>query len=196
MDALSGSDDVCISFTVLLNEAQERLALPGLEQVSFFYDVPDEGLGAAQVSGYVHFNKNIRSVREAALRTWLNDDRISGEIEWQAVLPGKNRDWRQHRLIQSLFAACEGGSLRREDWVGESSGAMRRGGRPSKASTQTARRPEQSVECCALIIPRPPSLSFPPAETASPLYPPQCQHPEPLAIQAVPYLLAVGPVPR
>ena len=82
MDALSGSDDVCISFKVLLNDAQERLALPGLEQVSFFYDVPDEGLGVAQVSGYVHFNKNIRSVREAALRTWLNDDRISREIEW------------------------------------------------------------------------------------------------------------------
>ena len=136
MDALSGSDDVCISFKELLNNAQERIALPGLEQVSFFYDVPDEGLGA-QISGYVHVNKNFNRIRESALRTWLYDARIIGEIEWRAVLPGKNRSWRQHTLVTSLFAACEGGSLRREDWVGESLDMMRRGGRPSKAQTQT-----------------------------------------------------------
>ena len=54
MDALSGSDDVCISFKVLLNDAQERLALPGLEQVSFFYDVPDEGLGVlSAIVGFI-----------------------------------------------------------------------------------------------------------------------------------------------
>ena len=90
MDALSDSDDVCISIKELLNDAQERLALPGLEQVSFFYDVPDEVLGVrlAQISGYVHVSTNFNGVREAALRTWLHDDRIYGEIEWRAVLPG------------------------------------------------------------------------------------------------------------
>ena len=98
MDALSGSDDVCISFKELLNDAQERLALSGLEQASFFYDVPVEALGVrlAQISGYVHVNTNFNGVREAALKTsWLHDDLISGEIQWRAVLPGLGRDWKQ-----------------------------------------------------------------------------------------------------
>ena len=54
MDALSGSDDVCISFKELLNDAQERLAPPGLEQASFFYEAPETDL--AKISSYVHFD--------------------------------------------------------------------------------------------------------------------------------------------
>ena len=51
----------------------------------------------------------------------------------------QNGDWRQHPLIKSIFAACEsarcdGGTRRLEDWVGNSSGALSRGGRPTKAS--------------------------------------------------------------
>ena len=42
--------------------------------------------------------------------------------------------WRQHPAIKSIFAACDGGTRRLEDWVGKSSGAMNRGGRPTKAS--------------------------------------------------------------
>ena len=57
MQALSEPDDVCISFKALLNDAQERLALPGLEQASFFYDAPEDDL--AKNSGYVHLDSNI-----------------------------------------------------------------------------------------------------------------------------------------
>ena len=135
IDALSDSDDVCDSFKELLNDAQERLALTGLEHSAFFYNAPEDNL--AKISGYVHFHAK-HVVRIAALSTWLHADRISGEIEWRAVLPGLNRDWRQHQLIQSLIAACEDGSLRREDWVGGNSSVMNRGGRPSKAQTKTA----------------------------------------------------------
>ena len=92
--ALSDSDDVCISFKALLNDAQERLALTGLEHSAFFYNAPEDDL--AKISGYVHFHAK-HVVRIAALSTWLHDDRISGEIEWRAVLPGLNRD---------LFVPC------------------------------------------------------------------------------------------
>ena len=43
-------------------------------------------------------------------------------------------DWRQQQLIKSIFAACDGGTLRLEEWVGKSSGAVNRGGRLAKAS--------------------------------------------------------------
>ena len=71
---------------------------------------------------------------EATVQTWIFDDRTSGEIEWTPVLPGKNRDCRQHPTIKSIFAACDGGTRRLEDWVGKSSGAVNKGGRPTKAS--------------------------------------------------------------
>ena len=48
--------------------------------------MPEEGL--AQISGYVHVNKKFK-LREASVQTWLFDERISGEIEWRPVLPGK-----------------------------------------------------------------------------------------------------------
>ena len=53
-----------------------------------------------------------------------------------AGLPGKNGDCRQHSLIKSIFAACEsagcdGGTRHLEDWVGKSSGAVNRVGRPA-----------------------------------------------------------------
>ena len=43
-------------------------------------------------------------------KTWIFDNRISGEMEWTPVLSGKNRDWRQYPLIKSIFAACDGGT--------------------------------------------------------------------------------------
>ena len=62
-------------------------------------------------------------------------EKLNGR-RWMPVLPGKNGDWRQHPLIKSIFAACDGGtrSLEDSDWVGNSSGAVNRGGRPAKAS--------------------------------------------------------------
>ena len=62
-------------------------------------------------------------------------EKLNGR-RWMPVLPGKNGDWRQHPLIKSIFAACYGctRSLEDSDWVGNSSGAVNRGGRPAKAS--------------------------------------------------------------
>ena len=79
----------------------------------------------------------------ATVQTWIFDDWISGEIEWTAVLPGKNRDWRKDPLIKSIFAACDGGTRRLEDWVDKSSGAVNRGGRrwtPGKGIPACRRR--------------------------------------------------------
>ena len=39
--ALSGQEDVCDLFKVILNDAKERLEISGLEQCSFSCDVPD-----------------------------------------------------------------------------------------------------------------------------------------------------------
>ena len=44
--ALSGQEDVCDLFKVILNDAKERLEVSGLEQFSFSYDVPEDALSA------------------------------------------------------------------------------------------------------------------------------------------------------
>jgi hypothetical protein len=57
----------------------------------------------------------------------------SGEIVWTPILPGKNGDWKQHLLIRSIVAACEGCdgvTSRFEGWVGKSSDTINRGGHP------------------------------------------------------------------
>ena len=72
---------------------------------------------------------------DSAVRTWIFDDRIIGEIVWTPILPGKNGDWKQHSLIRSIVAACEDrdggtdiGTRRLEEWVGKSSDKINRGG--------------------------------------------------------------------
>ena len=47
----------------------------------------------AKISGYLHASEKIT---EAAVRTWMFDDRIHGEIKWTAVMPGKYSDWKKH----------------------------------------------------------------------------------------------------
>ena len=76
----------------------------------------------------------------ATVETWICDQ-ISGEIEWTAVLPGKNRDWRQHPAIKSIFAACDGGIRRLQDWMGKSSGAVNKGGRHPSLPTGVGEPP-------------------------------------------------------
>ena len=58
MGPLSSHEDVCESFKENLNAADARINLNGLENCSFFYDVPDEGL--EKISGCVHVNKASR----------------------------------------------------------------------------------------------------------------------------------------
>ena len=58
MGPLSSHEDVCQSFKEILNAADARIKLNRLENCSFSYDVPDEGL--AKISGYLHVNKASR----------------------------------------------------------------------------------------------------------------------------------------
>ena len=133
---LSNQDEICDLFRGILNESKARTEISGLEQSSFSYDLPEDGL--ARISGYLHTNKHTE-LRDSAVRTWIFDDRIIGEIVWTPILPGKNGNWRQHSLIRSIVAACEGcdggtdtgtGTRRLEDWVGKSSDEIDRGWRP------------------------------------------------------------------
>ena len=134
---LSSLNDVCESFKEILRAADARIKICGLENCSFSYDVPDEGL--VKISGYLHVDKGSR-LYETTVRTWILDERIIGEFEWTLDLPGRRGEWRQQPIIKSIFAACDGGTRRLEDWVGNSSGTVNRGGRPAKASQPAAGR--------------------------------------------------------
>ena len=94
---LSGQDDVLHIFRSILNKAHDNIAISGLDQSSFSYDVPDGGL--APVSGYLHSARV--AIHHTAVRTWIYDDRIQGEIKWTC-------DWQQHAHIAELrlAAAC------------------------------------------------------------------------------------------
>ena len=79
--------------------------------------------------------------KEDAVRRWIINDRIMGDIEWTPIRPGNHGDWRQHSLVRSVLAAgdgCDGGTesgpRRLEDWVGKSSDKIDRGGRPRQES--------------------------------------------------------------
>ena len=81
-----------------------------------------------KISGYFHDDKASR-LYETTVRTWILDERIIGEIEWTPVLRlllGRHGDWKQHPLIKSIFAACDGSTRRLGDWVGNSSGEVNR----------------------------------------------------------------------
>jgi hypothetical protein len=137
---MSNQEDVCELFKEILNDAKARLELSGLEQSSFSYDLPEDGL--APISGYLHTNNRFL-LTDAAVRGWIFDDRIIEEIVWTPIHPGKNGDWKQHSLIKSIFAACDGGTRRLEEWVGNSSHKIDRGGRPR---TQPANRGQAGMD--------------------------------------------------
>ena len=52
-------------------------------------------------------------------------------------------DWTQHPLIRSIVDDCDAGTRRLEDWVGKGSGAVYKGGRPSK-TTRHWHRPAEA----------------------------------------------------
>ena len=132
--AMTNQDDVCELFKEILNNAKARIKFnfSGLEQCSFSYDLPEDGL--ARISGYLH-TKPQYVPRASAVQQWISDDRIKGEVEWTPVFPGKNGDWKQDSIINSILAACDGGTRRLADWVGNSSDTIDRGGRPSAAGS-------------------------------------------------------------
>ena len=125
--ALATQEEACACFKDILNAAEETREISGLKQSSFSYDVPDNCL--VKISGYLHVKKEC-PLYESTVREWIIDDRIRGEIEWTRILPGRNKSWKQHPLIQNIFSACDGGSRRLEDWVGNSTDTIDRGGRP------------------------------------------------------------------
>ena len=134
---LSGQEDICDLFKDILNAAGGRLEISGLEQSAFSYDIPQDGFG--EISGYLHVNKTA-TLTEAAVRTWITDDPIDGEVKWSPVLPGRNGNWKQHALINSIFAACKAsGNRRLQDWVGKCSDAVEREGRPRKLTVPADR---------------------------------------------------------
>jgi hypothetical protein len=88
---------------------------------------------------------SIKMLTEAAVRTWMFDDRIIGDIVWTPIRPGNHGDWKQDLFIRNIFAACDSGCERRdcgtdtgtrrlEEWVGRSSEKIHRGGRPGHTS--------------------------------------------------------------
>ena len=130
MAELSLQEEVRDIFKEILISANVRLPIRGLEQSSFSYDIPQNGI--AEISGYMHVNPKGK-LAEAAVRPWIFDDQIIGDIVWSPIRPGRNGDWRQHSLIRSIVG-CNGGTdtgtRRLEDWVGKSSDEIDRGGRP------------------------------------------------------------------
>ena len=89
-----------------------------------------------KISGYLHVDKDSRLYETTVgLGYSMNEslEKLNGRRSC-GLLPGRHGDWRQQPLIKSIFAACDDGTRRLEDWVGKSSGAVNRGGRPAKAS--------------------------------------------------------------
>ena len=177
---LSLQEEVRNIFKEILNTANDRLPICGLKQSSFSYDLPQDGI--AQISGYLHVNKKAK-LTEAAVRTWMFDDRIIGDIVWTPIRPGNHGDWKQDSLIRNIFAACERrdcgtdtGTRRLEDWVGKSSDEIDRGGRPRYAGADAAGadiRPaaaaaEIFLPVAAALPARPPPVAVAAAEIRPP----------------------------
>ena len=78
--AMSTQDDVCDLFKEILNDAKARneFTVSGLEQSSFSYVLPEDGL--ARISGYLHTNNRFL-LTESAVQTWISHDRIKGNVE-------------------------------------------------------------------------------------------------------------------
>ena len=100
-------EDTSGLFKQILDAANDKFQIYGLEQSSFSYDLPDDGI--AKISGYLHVNKTGK-LAEAVVRTWISDDRIKGEVEWTPVF--RTFSWQKWglSLIRDILAACDGGS--------------------------------------------------------------------------------------
>ena len=142
MPRLSQQEEVRDTFKGILISANNRLSLCGVDQSSFSYDVPDDGI--ATIDGYLHVNSR-SLLANTAVSKWIFDDRIIEDIVWTPIRPGLNGDWRQHSLIKRVLAAgddfdggTESGPRRLEDWVGTSSEKINRGECPRQNRAQSA----------------------------------------------------------
>ena len=142
MPDLSQPEEVRDIFKEILLSAHDQIPIRGLEQSSFSYCIPEDGI--AQILGYLHVNKEGK-LTEDAVRKWISNDRIMGDVEWTPIRPGNHGDWMQHSLIRSVLAArdgCDGGtesgSRRLEDWVG--SEKIDKGGCPRQNRAPSANR--------------------------------------------------------
>ena len=115
MPVFSSPEEVCVVFRSILDDAQftaGRCSIYKLKQCSFAYGVLEGDV--AKISGYLHASEKIT---EVAVRTWIFDNRIHGEIKWTPVMPGKCGDWKKHPHLADIFAACDGGNRRLEHWM-------------------------------------------------------------------------------
>jgi len=163
---LYGREDVCALFRSILDQARDRIAINGLDQSSFAYDVPDEG-GLVRISGYLH---STAQIWHSSVKTWIFDERVIGEIEWRAVQPGPRQDWRKHDLIKDIFiqCECESGILLLEDWEGNSSLSVNKGGRPRKAPVLADGGEGGAAEAATAPRPRGRPRKPPPVDTDTP----------------------------
>jgi hypothetical protein len=59
-------EDVSILFRSILDESLEKIAIHGLDQSSFFCDLPENGV--VNISGYLHASSDIW---KSTVSTWL-----------------------------------------------------------------------------------------------------------------------------
>jgi hypothetical protein len=76
-------------FKEILISADHHIPVCGLERSSFSYGIPIDGI--AQISGYLHVNKEGKLTKNA-VRTWIINYQILGDIEWTPTLPGNHGD--------------------------------------------------------------------------------------------------------
>ena len=114
MPLFSSPDDVCGVFRSISDDAQfsaGRCLIYKLKQCSFAYGVLEGDV--AKISGYLHTSEVIT---EAAVRTWIFDNRIHGEIKWTAVMPGKYGDWKKHPHVGTSLRPATGSQVFSTIW--------------------------------------------------------------------------------
>jgi hypothetical protein len=102
MPGLSQPEEIWDTFSEFFFSAHDKLPIFRLEQSLFSYDLPDNGL-----FGYLHVDKR-SLLSDSFVRLWMFHDQIIGDIVWSPIWTGRNGDWRQHMLIRSVLAACDG----------------------------------------------------------------------------------------
>ena len=72
LPAFSSAEDVRLAFLAILEDAQGNRSIPGLNDLSYSYHMP-EHCGTAYISGYLHASSK---TSEAIVKKWLFDERI------------------------------------------------------------------------------------------------------------------------
>ena len=164
MQEMSGQGEVREVFCSILRDATDRKKIPGLHRCSFSYGAPEQGC-LARISGFLHA---LGKISYQFVCSWIIDDRIHGDIKWTPVEPGRRVDWTKHEKIIEICDACNGVSRRLEDWAGDSSAPVNRGGRPKKTPAPADEGTENAAAASAPKQRGRPPIP-PPVETDTPI---------------------------